>query len=68
MNYFCIIKTFWTLPSSTNKTWFYNHVDEIFIDGPILNTARFYHAAGLLLDSVTQGNLSKGIDNKTFRT
>ena len=52
-----------TLPSSTNKTWFYNHVDEIFIDGPRLNTARFFHAAGLLLDSVTQGSLLKGIDN-----
>jgi len=42
---------------STNKTWFYNHVDEIFIDGPKLNTARFFHAAGLLLDSVTQEKL-----------
>ena len=62
MNYFYIIQTFLdlTFPSSTNKTWFYNHVDEIFIDGPRLNTARFYHAAGLLLDSVTQGNLLKG--------
>ena len=37
-----------------DKTWYFNHVTQEFINGPNLRIARAHHAAGVFIDSETK--------------
>ena len=55
----------------TDKTWYFNHENKNFIEGPRLRQARGYFAAGLILDSVTNEEIivvtgGQGYDNEGY--
>ena len=39
------------------ETYYYNHSDEQWIDGPNMNQARYVHAAGIITDEATEERL-----------
>lgn len=43
--------------STTGSTHYYNHKDQVWVDGPTLNIARRSHAAGIVTDQVTKKTL-----------
>ena len=40
--------------TALDKTWYFNHVTQEFIDGPNLRISRSGHAAGVFVDSVSK--------------
>ena len=40
--------------TALDKTWYFNHVTQEFIDGPNLKISRVGHAAGVFIDSVSK--------------
>ena len=53
-NFTIIIGGTWGIGKYSALTYYYNHYDNTWSGGPHLNTSRYAHAAGIVIDIVTQ--------------
>ena len=45
------------ISTTVSNTWYFNHEDQTFTEGPELNNSREFFSVGLVKDSVTKENL-----------